>query len=277
MKYPHLNVMDELKTVKVTHDFIGENEDEISLKKGEHVIVIEKDDEFQDGWWRGRNAHGEVGLFPMNYVLELPVKQQVSPPPVSSLEQKIDTLEDTLSAMQLTNTTTTITNSSNVLTTTTSSPLLSSIKSRRSSTYSSRSNTSAQTSNSNNNNNNTNRIGSVSKPNIQQVIVNSMTSPILSDTPPEEWTIGQVASWLDIIGFKDIIDSFKDQEITGDVLLELTQQSLKELGIGTFGKRYKLHSAIQSLKEEASRRDQIMNDNPDILPQHQVIIKLLSG
>ena len=66
-----------------------------------------------------------------------------------------------------------------------------------------------------------------------------------------------------------------DQEITGDVLLELTQQSLKELGISTFGKRYKLHSAIQSLKQVASSREQLINSNSDILP-HQVIIKLLS-
>ena len=44
--------MDEFQTAYVTHDFIGENEDEISLKKGELVIVFERDEEFQDGWWR---------------------------------------------------------------------------------------------------------------------------------------------------------------------------------------------------------------------------------
>ncbi|KAI9264257.1 hypothetical protein BDA99DRAFT_508836 [Phascolomyces articulosus] len=243
--------MDEFQTVLVTHDFIGENEDEISLKKGEAVIVIEKDEEFQDGWWRGRNAHGEIGLFPMNYVSKAS--------PVLSLEQKIGTLEDTLSAMQLstnnkqtdTTTPTTTTNSSIVMTTTASSPPLSSTKSQRSSTYSNRSNMSTATSTNSNA-----KIGSASKHNLQQLIAASMRISTLRDSSPEEWTIQQVASWLDTVGFQDIVDSFKDQEITGDVLLELTQQSLKELGISTFGKRYKLHSAIQALRQEVLRSEQ---------------------
>lgn len=40
------------------------------------------------------------------------------------------------------------------------------------------------------------------------------------------------------------------QEITGDVLLELNMNSLKELDIPTFGKRFKLHTAINALREE---------------------------
>lgn len=43
------------------------------------------------------------------------------------------------------------------------------------------------------------------------------------------------------------------QEITGDVLLELTPESLKELDIGTFGKRHKIHNAIQALRQETLR------------------------
>lgn len=42
-----------------------------------------------------------------------------------------------------------------------------------------------------------------------------------------------------------------DQEITGDILLELNIETLKELDIPTFGKRFKIMSAINSLKEEA--------------------------
>lgn len=40
-----------------------------------------------------------------------------------------------------------------------------------------------------------------------------------------------------------------DQEITGDILLDLNIDTLKELGISTFGKRYKIMQAIQTLKE----------------------------
>lgn len=40
-----------------------------------------------------------------------------------------------------------------------------------------------------------------------------------------------------------------EEEITGDVLLEMTPDLLKELGISTFGKRFRLHSAIKMLKD----------------------------
>ncbi|KAI8093010.1 uncharacterized protein BX664DRAFT_98970, partial [Halteromyces radiatus] len=46
-----------------------------------------------------------------------------------------------------------------------------------------------------------------------------------------------------------------EQEITGDILLELSLQSLKELNISTFGKRFKIHSAILALREEIFRQD----------------------
>lgn len=39
------------------------------------------------------------------------------------------------------------------------------------------------------------------------------------------------------------------QEITGDILLELTLESLKELEVNTFGKRFKIHNAILALRE----------------------------
>lgn len=40
-----------------------------------------------------------------------------------------------------------------------------------------------------------------------------------------------------------------DQEITGDVLLDLTADALKELNIATYGKRYKIMQAIHELKD----------------------------
>ena len=43
-------------------------EDELSLEKGDEVIVMEKE---ADGWWRGRSGT-RIGWFPFNYVEELP-------------------------------------------------------------------------------------------------------------------------------------------------------------------------------------------------------------
>lgn len=40
--------------VYVVHHFQPENDDELGLQAGERVEVIEKDDEFGDGWWQVR-------------------------------------------------------------------------------------------------------------------------------------------------------------------------------------------------------------------------------
>ncbi|KAK0543724.1 hypothetical protein OC845_005977 [Tilletia horrida] len=49
------------------HDFEAEQPDEVSFKAGEQITVIEKDDEFSDGWYTGRNESGAQGLFPFAY------------------------------------------------------------------------------------------------------------------------------------------------------------------------------------------------------------------
>lgn len=49
-------------------DFIAEESDEITLWKGEPVIVLEKDEGYDDGWWKGRTIRNEVGIFPSNFV-----------------------------------------------------------------------------------------------------------------------------------------------------------------------------------------------------------------
>ncbi|KAI8075922.1 uncharacterized protein B0P05DRAFT_546934 [Gilbertella persicaria] len=68
----------------------------------------------------------------------------------------------------------------------------------------------------------------------------------------ELWDVEQVATWLRSVGLDSVAENFIDQEITGDILLDLNIDTLKELGITTFGKRYKIMQAITSLKEEGS-------------------------
>lgn len=46
-------------------DFIARSSDELSLSKGDRVELIERDDEFGDGWFLGRHmVNGNSGLFP---------------------------------------------------------------------------------------------------------------------------------------------------------------------------------------------------------------------
>lgn len=49
----------------VVHDFIARSQDELSLAKGDRIELIERDDDFGDGWFLGRHMNnGNTGLFP---------------------------------------------------------------------------------------------------------------------------------------------------------------------------------------------------------------------
>src|SRR5258708_12872865 len=54
------------------HDFVREHEDEIDFKAGDRILVVERDDLYQDGWWKGTNPAGQTGLFPMSYATPHP-------------------------------------------------------------------------------------------------------------------------------------------------------------------------------------------------------------
>jgi hypothetical protein len=57
----------------VIHDFQARSSDELSLTKNDRVELIERDDEFGDGWFLGRHlANGNTGLFPEVYTRSAP-------------------------------------------------------------------------------------------------------------------------------------------------------------------------------------------------------------
>ncbi|KAL7904210.1 hypothetical protein GGI35DRAFT_205472 [Trichoderma velutinum] len=52
----------------VIHDFVIRSSDELDLKKGDRVELLERDDQFGDGWFLGRHiANNNTGLFPEVY------------------------------------------------------------------------------------------------------------------------------------------------------------------------------------------------------------------
>jgi len=79
------------------------------------------------------------------------------------------------------------------------------------------------------------------------------TSPV-SGTHPSDWTVTEVVDWLKSKGFdQDVCDKFTEQEITGDVLLELDANTLKvEIGIMAYGKRVRIANAIADLRRPPS-------------------------
>lgn len=49
----------------IADDFQARSSDELSLAKGDRVKLIERDDEFGDGWFLGQHmVSGNTGLFP---------------------------------------------------------------------------------------------------------------------------------------------------------------------------------------------------------------------
>ncbi|KAH7011936.1 hypothetical protein EDB80DRAFT_713258 [Ilyonectria destructans] len=57
----------------VIHDFQARSSDELSLAKGDRVELIERDDEFGDGWFLGRHlVNSNTGLFPEVYTRPAP-------------------------------------------------------------------------------------------------------------------------------------------------------------------------------------------------------------
>jgi hypothetical protein len=60
-------------TLNVVHDFLARSSDELSLVKGDRVELVERDDEFGDGWFLGRHlTNGNTGLFPEVYTRPIP-------------------------------------------------------------------------------------------------------------------------------------------------------------------------------------------------------------
>ncbi|KAI9268728.1 hypothetical protein BY458DRAFT_490325 [Sporodiniella umbellata] len=165
----------KLFTVYAAHDFRAESEDELTFFFGEPVFVLQKDEGFNDGWWKGENAKGETGLFPSNFI--------VNTFPASLVPTGNDKEKPIVFSGQL-----------------------------------------------------------------KESVRRSLLNPELNSAPGS-WTADQVEAWLADIDFTYAADNFKSLKITGDILLGLDTMKLKELGVPTFGKRFKLQMAIKYLKE----------------------------
>ena len=69
------------------------------------------------------------------------------------------------------------------------------------------------------------------------------------------WTDSQVARWLTDIKCGCHNETFKANDIRGDVILELDQASLKEIGIASIGDRLRILNAVKSLRQRVSTRN----------------------
>mmetsp|Transcript_4868 Transcript_4868/g.7846 ORF Transcript_4868/g.7846 Transcript_4868/m.7846 type:complete len:321 (+) Transcript_4868:92-1054(+) len=56
---------DKITIATVLFDFSARKPEEISISKGDEIVVVEGG--ARGGWWKGQKANGDVGLFPSNY------------------------------------------------------------------------------------------------------------------------------------------------------------------------------------------------------------------
>jgi len=57
---------------RAVFDYEIQEEGELALTENEIVYIIEKDQEGNEGWWRGKSKSQEIeGLFPSSYVEEV--------------------------------------------------------------------------------------------------------------------------------------------------------------------------------------------------------------
>jgi len=82
------------------------------------------------------------------------------------------------------------------------------------------------------------------------------TSPALTLPPQgqqqdvENWSVERVVHWLSASGLGHLSRSFEDHRITGDVLLDLSQDDLDEIGICAFGDKKRLLRGVGQLRSE---------------------------
>ncbi|KAI6128267.1 Pkinase-domain-containing protein, partial [Pisolithus croceorrhizus] len=70
------------------------------------------------------------------------------------------------------------------------------------------------------------------------------------------WSDAQVAKWLTEIKCPSHIDTFKEHDIRGDVLLELDPDTLKEMNITSVGDKLRILNAVKSLRQRCQPLNQ---------------------
>ncbi|CAG8708874.1 24135_t:CDS:10 [Dentiscutata erythropus] len=280
--------MDEV--VYAIHPFEAESEDEVSFEFGQPIIVLEKDELYGDGWWKGKNIHGRIGLFPMNHTsyskpaprkpetntnsfynqmvatpnetsnsnnlelnnlelnlelnnnLELNLELNNPSPlfrmPTPSIEETIDDIQNKLRKMSVKPNEKQLNQDLPESQQYQWSPK----QTRRSKLFLSSSSSRSVSSIS----------SSSHRQSTESTKIPPLRQPIQTKDHPSTWDVRQVCRWLDEVGFGSEINNFIDNDITGDVLLELHLSTLKELNVVSFGKRVHIMNAINALKAKHS-------------------------
>uniref|UniRef100_A0A8W8JE67 SH3 domain-containing protein n=1 Tax=Magallana gigas TaxID=29159 RepID=A0A8W8JE67_MAGGI len=94
MDYKAYPIAPAVEKAVVRYSYSADNEDELSLKENEIIVILDK--ELEDaGWWKGE-LNGKVGVFPDNFVELIPAEegsQRASSHKVTSVLGHVSLLE----------------------------------------------------------------------------------------------------------------------------------------------------------------------------------------
>ncbi|KAK4113886.1 hypothetical protein N656DRAFT_706708 [Canariomyces notabilis] len=297
----------------VIHDFQARSSDELSLAKGDRVELLERDDEFGDGWFLGKHlGNGNTGLFPEVYTRPAPkpavssaspflapkqpltplaevaneqTSTATSPPAETTKSASLQEPKPASAALPLssfaTGTAPSPPQSANSLPAGTGTGLSSSTTRPSASTDShvlhetlnviDEHITDLNSAPSNVNFRNGNDSGSEYSSHIDHRIsyiqgeeTDEEEETVHSRSEVESWSADQVAEYLFTVGVeKHHCEVFRDQEITGEVILGMDQTSLfiKALDLGSVGRRLKTWQKIKQLQDEVNGLSTSMGRN----------------
>ncbi|KAF3100833.1 hypothetical protein TWF103_008139 [Orbilia oligospora] len=78
----------------------------------------------------------------------------------------------------------------------------------------------------------------------------SMALHDIEESEIENWSPMQVCTWMSGLGFEEtLIEKFRQNDISGAILMQLKWEDLKELDIQSFGKRIELWSELNHLRK----------------------------
>lgn len=239
------------------HEYVARTSDEIDVHKGDYIEVIEDDSQYQDQWYIGRNlATGRTGLFPKIYTTSVagkPPADQEKPPKVvtTTVPSPRHTPEvSPVSAVSLSQA-----SASRHSESTESTDVNTSSKSYAKDNFSSQARPfiperSASVAATMNDIDAALNEMQVAPPTPQTSSATTVDAP--DPTSVVAWSPADVKSYLIARGHDRLAaNKFLVHNVTGQILLELDRDDLKELDIPSFGTRYEIHKEITYLNAVA--------------------------
>eukprot|EP01114_Cavostelium_apophysatum_P006453 TRINITY_DN17773_c0_g1_i1.p1 TRINITY_DN17773_c0_g1~~TRINITY_DN17773_c0_g1_i1.p1 ORF type:complete len:144 (-),score=18.42 TRINITY_DN17773_c0_g1_i1:144-575(-) len=77
----------------------------------------------------------------------------------------------------------------------------------------------------------------------------------LSFSTINSWSVEQAVGWLSSVGLEELAPKFRDNEVDGKQLWDLTREDLQDLQIKSLGTRKRLWKLLEQLRFRADRDD----------------------